>query len=195
MLYYKQNLTYAHFFTLITVFIHFQCVSTKTSDIMPFLAQCPWYGAVPISVTFTHQFPKHTTVFSQYFPSHVSHKLPSLVLLLGFDISLNSCPTRLAFVNSRSMKNKGPLISEKVETKAIDIFALAETNIRPFNAPGLIRSIIPNGFPFHQKPRDRGCCGRVLVTSPLVNWPNHQLISHLNLLWFLLHPLLYPQLL
>ena len=105
------------------------------------------------------------SIFSKKFPSHVSHKHLSLLLLLSGDISLNPGPTTLAFVNSRSMRNKGPLISEMVESKGIDILALAETHIRPLDAPGLIRSITPEGFQFHQKPRDRG-----LHTCMVISW-------------------------
>ena len=72
-----------------------------------------------------------------------------MLLLLSGDISLNPGPTRLAFVNSRSMRNKGPLISEMVESKGMEILALAETHIRPFGAPGLVRSVTPEGFQFH----------------------------------------------
>ena len=65
------------------------------------------------------------------------------------------------------MRNKGPLISEMVKSKGIDILALAETHIRPFDAPGLIQSITPEGFQFHQKPKDRGHGGGVLLRRGL----------------------------
>ena len=50
-----------------------------------------------------------------------------------------------------------------VESKGIDTLTLAETHIRPFHAPGLIRSITPEGFQFYQKPRNHGCSGGVGV--------------------------------
>ena len=89
------------------------------------------------------------------------------MLLLSGDISLKHVSTRLAFVNSRSMRNKGSLISEIVESKGIDILVFAETHIRLFDAPGLIRSITPKVFQFHQKPRDRGHGVSVLLRHGL----------------------------
>ena len=50
-----------------------------------------------------------------------------------------------------------------VESKGIDTLALVETYIRPVDAPGLIWSITPEGFQFHQKPRDHGHGGSVGV--------------------------------
>ena len=67
-----------------------------------------------------------------------------------------------------------------VESKGIDILVLAETDIRPHDTPGLIRSITPEGFQFHQKPRDRGrgCCVGVLlrrgIDGKLVQSPTYE---------------------
>ena len=119
-------------------------------------------------------------LYAKSFPFHVNHRQMSLILLLCGDISLNPGPIKFAFANTRSIRNKGPLIGDLVLSKNIDIFALTETHIRPFDTPGLLRSLTPAGYCFHQKPREFGRGGGVgflvrnSISSKLVDSPTYK---------------------
>ena len=68
---------------------------------------------------------------------------------------------KFAFANSRSVRNKGPLISELLLAHKIDILAIAETHIRFVETPSFLDSITPPGFKFFQRPRLSGLGGGV----------------------------------
>ena len=54
-----------------------------------------------------------------------------LLLLLGGDVSLNPGPLTLGVLNTRSVRNKGPLLADIVASNYLDILCLTETHVRP----------------------------------------------------------------
>ena len=68
------------------------------------------------------------------------HGLATLLLLCG-DISLNPGPISFGAVNCRSVRNKGPCISDTVSAHSFDILAVTETHIHLEDADSLLHSI------------------------------------------------------
>ena len=70
-----------------------------------------------------------------------SHKFSNLVngrglmllLLLGGDVSLNPGPLTLGVLNTRSVRNKGPLLADIVASNDLDILCLTETHVVPYD--------------------------------------------------------------
>ena len=60
-----------------------------------------------------------------------------LLLLLVENGSLNSGPLTLGVLNTRSVKNKGPLLADIVASNDLDILCLTETHVRPFDLNSL----------------------------------------------------------
>ena len=76
----------------------------------------------------------------------------SILLLLCGDISLNPGPISFGVVNCRSVRNKGPSISDMMSTDSFSILAMTETHIRPSDNDSFLRSITPAGFTLCHRP-------------------------------------------
>ena len=110
------------------------------------------------------------------FPSSVkSRSLCVLKLLLCGDISLNPGPIVMGVANCRSVRNKGPMISDAVFNHSLDI-SLVETHIRPTDTDCLLQSITPPSYKLCQRPRAHGSSGGVglLINSSL----SHRIVDH-----------------
>ena len=83
------------------------------------------------------------------------------MLLLCGDISLNPGPISFGVVNCRSVRNKGPSISDMMSTDSFSILAMTETHIRPSDNDSFLRSITPAGFTLCHRPRPHGFGGGV----------------------------------
>ena len=81
--------------------------------------------------------------------------------LLCGDISLNPGPISFGVVNCRSVRNKGPSISDMMSTDSFSILAMTETHIRPSDNDSFLRSITPAGFTLCHRPRPHGFGGGV----------------------------------
>ena len=57
-----------------------------------------------------------------------------LLLLLSVDVTLNPGPLTLGVVNTRSVRNKGPLRADIVASKDLDILCLTETHDSPYDS-------------------------------------------------------------
>ena len=66
-----------------------------------------------------------------HFPCSTKFRGLSILLLLCGDISLNPDPISFGVVNCRSVRNKGPSISDMMSTDSFSILAMTETHIRP----------------------------------------------------------------
>ena len=100
------------------------------------------------------------------FPSSVKSR--SLCVLLLLCISLNPGPIVMGVANCRSVRNKGPMISDAVFNHSLDILSLVET--------GLLQSITPPSYKLCQRPRAHGSGGGVglLINSSL----SHRIVDH-----------------
>ena len=81
--------------------------------------------------------------------------------MLSGDIGLNPGPVNLGFADSRSIRNKGPLISDTIVSNNLDILALAETHIQLFDTDSLLKSVTPPRFRLTHRPRTIGHGGSV----------------------------------
>ena len=84
-----------------------------------------------------------------------------LLLLLSGDVSLNPGPLTLGVVNTRSVRNKGPLLADIVALNDLDILCLTETHVRPSDSDSFLRSITPADYTFPQRPRPSAIGGGV----------------------------------
>ena len=111
------------------------------------------------------------------FPSSVKSRSLCVLLLLCGNISLNPGPIVMGVANCRSVRNKGPMISDAVFNHSLDILSLVETQIRPTDTDCLLQSITPPFYKLCQRPRAHGSGGGVgfLINSSLSH--SHCLIN------------------
>ena len=62
----------------------------------------------------------------------------------------------LGSVNARSIRNKGPLLSDTIASRAFDFLCLTETHISITDSDSFLHSLIPNGFSLIHRPRTTG---------------------------------------
>ena len=67
----------------------------------------------------------------------------------------------LGSVNVRSIRNKGPLLSDTVASHAFDFLCLTETQIRTTDSDSFLRSLTRDGFSLIHKPCSTGIGGGV----------------------------------
>ena len=72
------------------------------------------------------------------FPSSVKSRSLCVLLLLCGDISLNPGHIVMGVANCRSVRNKGPMISDTVFNHSLDILSLVKTHIRPTDTDCLL---------------------------------------------------------
>ena len=79
-----------------------------------------------------------------------------LLLLMCGDVAMNPGP-----LNVRSIRNKGPLLSDTIASHAFDFLCLTETHIRTTDSDSFLRSLTPDGFSLIHRPRSTGIGGGV----------------------------------
>ena len=82
------------------------------------------------------------------FPPTVKQSGLMLLFLMCGDVAMNPGPVMLGSVNVRSIRNKGPLLSDTIASHAFDFFCLTETHIRTTDSDSFLRSLTPDGFSF-----------------------------------------------
>jgi hypothetical protein len=104
--------------------------------------------------------PLNWFVFAHYsranclrFSKHVHVFQLSIVLLLAGDIEVNPGPVNFGFGNCRSIRNKGPAISDLITSADIDIFGITETHIRENDTPSFLNDLTPDGYTLLNIPR------------------------------------------
>ena len=95
------------------------------------------------------------------FPCSTKFRGLSILLLLCGDISLIPGPISFGVVSCRSVRNKGPSISDMMSTDSFRILAMTETHIRPSDNDSFLRSITLAGFTLCHRPRPHGFGGGV----------------------------------
>ena len=76
-----------------------------------------------------------------------------LLLLLSGDVELNPGPVNFGFTNCRSLRNKGPLMTNLLNSGAYDLFGLTETHIKPSDTAGHLSSLHPDHYKLIHTPR------------------------------------------
>ena len=84
-----------------------------------------------------------------------------LLLLMCGDVAMNPGLVMLGSVNARSIRNKGPLLSDTIASHAFDFLCLTETHIRSTDSDSFLRSLTPDGFSLIHRPRSTGIGGGV----------------------------------
>ena len=69
----------------------------------------------------------------------------ALVLLSG-DVALNPGPLKFGFANCRSIRNKGPILCDEIQTGNFDVFGLTETHIKALDTPSFLNELTPEDF-------------------------------------------------
>ena len=67
----------------------------------------------------------------------------------------------LGSVNARSVRNKGPLLSDTIASHVFDFLCLTETHIRTTDSDSFLRSLTPDGFSLIHRARSTGIGGGV----------------------------------
>ena len=105
-------------------------------------------------------------------PSRLTFASTFLLLLAG-DVSVNPGPSstslRMGTLNVRSIRDKGPAVSDLVTSKKIDILAITETWLSVNETTAGLAEIVPPGFNIYQIPRTgrRGGGVGFLISSSL----------------------------
>ena len=84
-----------------------------------------------------------------------------LLILMCGDVAMNPGPVMLGSVNARSIRNKGPLLSDTIASHAFDFLCLTETLIRTTNSDSFLCSLTPDRFSLIHRPRSTGIGGGV----------------------------------
>ena len=84
-----------------------------------------------------------------------------LLLLMCGDVAMNPGPVMLVSVNAKSIRNKGPLLSDTIASHAFDFLYLTETHIRTTDSDSFLRSLTPDWFSLTYRPRSTGIGGGV----------------------------------
>ena len=84
-----------------------------------------------------------------------------LLLLMCGDVAMNPGPVMLGSVNVRSIRNKGPLLSDTIASLSFDFLSLTETHIRTTDTDSFLRSLTPDEFSLIHRPRSTGIGGGV----------------------------------
>ena len=125
------------------------------------------------------------------FPKRVSLGQLSLVLLSG-DVAVNPGPIRFGFANCRSIRNKGPLLQDEVNSGGFDVFGLTETHIKLHDSKRFLQELTPDGFSLFHIPRSNKSGGGVgffikntFETKDIVGAPNFTSFEHHTISLFL----------
>ena len=101
---------------------------------------CKYDGPIAKSILFIYVRTHRVT-----FCEKVSFRQLALVLLSG-DVALNPGPMKFGFANCRSIRNKGPVLCDEIQTGNIDVFGLTETHIKALDSPSFLNELTPEDF-------------------------------------------------
>ena len=148
------------------------------------VSTCPRYPQVnPFNILCSSLLPSLDSLPSLCFCSNRRPKpLPrvqlnfaaALLLLLSGDVSLNPGPTRnlrLGTVNVRSIRDKGPVLSDLVVSRGLDVLGVTETWLTTSATQAELAEVTPPGYSLFQIPRERrrGGGGRLVrLTFPQI---------------------------
>ena len=84
----------------------------------------------------------------------------SLILLSG-NVAVNLGSLSFSFANCRSIRNKGPLLADEVNSGRFDVFGLTETHIKAHDTTFFLQELTPDGFSLVHTPRSNKSGGGV----------------------------------
>ena len=84
-----------------------------------------------------------------------------LFILMCGDVAMNPGTVMLGSVNVRSIRNKGPLLSDTISSHAFNFLCLTETHICTIDSDSFLRSLTPDGFLLIHRPSSTGIGGGV----------------------------------
>ena len=106
--------------------------------------------SIPLSwYVFPYNARKNCLSFSDF----VQVSQLSMIILLAGDIELNPGPLNFGFGNCRSIRNKGPALTDLITATDMDVFGLTETHIRPSDTPSFLEELTPDGYTLLHEPR------------------------------------------
>ena len=97
--------------------------------------------------------------FSHVFPSAIKQSGLMLLILMYGDVAMNPGLAMLGLVNARSIRNKGPLLTDTKASHAFDFLCLTETHIRTTDSDSFLCSLTPDGFLLIHRPRSSSIGG------------------------------------
>ena len=77
------------------------------------------------------------------------------------DVTMNPASVMLGSVNTRSISNKGPLLTDTIASLTFDFLCLTETHIRTTYSDSFLCSLMPDGFSLIHRPHSSGIGGGV----------------------------------
>ena len=104
------------------------------------LHECKYDGPTAKSILFIYVRTHRVT-----FCEKASFRQLALVLLSG-DVALNPGPLKFGFANCRSIRNKGPILCDEIQTGNFDVFGLTVTHIKALDTPSFLNELTPEGF-------------------------------------------------
>ena len=102
-----------------------------------------------------------THLKSHVFPSAIKQSGLMLLILMYGDVALNPGSALLGLVNARSIRNKGPPLTDTIASHAFDILCLTETHIHTTDSDSFLLSLTPDGFSLIHRPQSSGIGGGV----------------------------------
>ena len=101
------------------------------------------------------------SAFSHVLPSGVQQSGLMLLILIYGDVAMNPGLTMLGLINARSIRNKGPFLTDTIASHAFDFLCLTETHICTTDSDSFLHSLTPDGFSLIHRPRSSGIGGGV----------------------------------
>ena len=126
------------YYCIVASFVSFPCIYFKKYSLC-----CGWFEFIRLALVWVKQ-----------------SGLMLLLLMCG-DVAMNPGPVMLGSVNVRSIRNKGPLLSNTIASHAFDFLCLTETHIRTTDSDSFLCSLTPDGFSLIHRPRSTGIGGGV----------------------------------
>ena len=80
-----------------------------------------------------------------------------VLVLLSSDVALNSGTLKFGFANCQSIRNKGPILCDKVKTGNCDVLGLTETHIKALDTPSFLNQLTLEDFSLVHTSRVNRC--------------------------------------
>ena len=124
---------------------------------------CKYDGPTAKSILFIYVRTHRVT-----FCEKVSFRQLALVLLSG-DVALNPGPLKFGFANCRSIRNKGPILCDEIQTGNFDVFGLTETHIKTLDTPSFLKELTPEDFSLvHTNRENKRLLNLLLILKPFI---------------------------
>ena len=68
------------------------------------------------------------------------------LVLLSVDVAQNPGPLKFGFANCRSIRHKGPILCDEIQTGNFDVFGFTETHLKALDTPSFLNELTPEDF-------------------------------------------------